>query len=124
MMKLMRQLTKHILWIVIVAFVGTIIFAWGMEFTSKKQRKGVLASVNGEEIELYTFQYLYDQALRQTEKEQGDVDEQTAYQIREEVWNQLVNEMLLNQEVKKRGIEITDAELYEYLRRYPPKELQ
>ncbi len=124
MMKAMRKLTKHIMWIVIVAFVGTIIFAWGMEFTSRKQRKGIIASVNGENVELYAFQYYYDQALRQTEKEQGDVDEQTAIQIREEVWNNLVNEILLNQETKKRGIKITDTELYEYLRRYPPRELQ
>lgn len=124
MMKAMRRLTKHIMWIVIVAFVGTIIFAWGMEFTSRKQRTGIIATINGEDIELYAFQYYYDQALRQTEKEQGDVDEQTAYQIREEVWNNLVNEILLNQETKKRGIKITDTELYEYLRRYPPRELQ
>lgn len=121
----MRNLTKHIIWIVVVAFVGTIIFAWGMEFTSKKQRRaGIIATVNGDDIQLYAFQYYYDQALRQTEKEQGDVDEQTAYQIREDVWNRLVNEILLNQETKKRGIEVTDTELYEYLRRYPPQELQ
>ena len=125
MMKAMRKLTRHIMWIVIVAFVGTIIFAWGMEFTSKKQRRaGVIATVNGEDIQLYTFQYYYDQALRQAEKEQGDVDEQTANQIRDDVWNNMVNEILLNQETKKRRIEITDAELYEYLRRYPPRELQ
>ncbi len=125
MMKAMRKLTKHIMWIVVVAFVGTIIFAWGMEFTSKQQRRaGIIATVNGEDIQLYAFQYYYDQALRQAEKEQGDVDEQTAIQIRDEVWNNMINEILLNQETKKRQIEITDAELYEYLRRYPPKELQ
>jgi len=124
MMKLMRKLTKQILWIVIAAFVGTIIFAWGMEFSAKKQKKGVIATVNGEDIELYTFQYYYNQALRQAEKDQGNVDEQTASQIRDEVWNNLVNQTLLNQEIKKRGIEVTDAELYEYMKRYPPKELQ
>ena len=125
MLKAMRNLTRYIMWIVIVAFVGTIIFAWGMEFSFKKQRRaGIIATVNGEDIQLYAFQYYYNQALRQTEQEQGDVDEQTAYQIREDVWNNLVNEILLNQETAKRGIEVTDAELYEYLRRYPPRELQ
>lgn len=124
MLKAMRKLTKHILWIVIVAFVGTIIFAWGMEFTSKQQRKGLIATINGEEIELYTFQYYYDQALRQAEKEQGDVDEPTAIRIRDEVFNNLLNEILLNQEAAKRGIEVTDAEMYEYMRRYPPPELR
>lgn len=125
MMKAMRKLTKQILWVVIAAFVGTIIFAWGMEFSARKQgRKGVLATINGQDVELFTFQYYYDQALRQAEQEQGDVDEETAVQIRDEVWNNMVNEILLNQEAQKRGIRITDTELYEYMRRYPPKELQ
>jgi peptidyl-prolyl cis-trans isomerase D len=125
MMKAMRKLTKQILWIVIAAFVGTIIFAWGMEFSAKQQsRKGVIATVNGEDIELYVFQYYYDQALRRTEKEQGDVDEETALRIRDEVYNNLVNEILFRQEAAKRGIEISDTELYEYMRRYPPEELR
>ncbi|MGB3093218.1 MAG: peptidylprolyl isomerase, partial [Candidatus Zixiibacteriota bacterium] len=124
MLKAMRKLTKHIMWFVIVAFVGTIIFAWGMDLGSRKQRRGVIASINGEEIELYTFQYYYDQALRQAEKEQGDVDDQTAIQIRDEVFNNLLNDVLLNQEAAKRRIEVTDTEMYEYMRRYPPQELR
>ena len=124
MMKLMRKLTKQILWIVIAAFVGTIIFAWGMEFSAKNKKAGVIATVNGEDIQALVFQQYYDQALRQTEKEKGDIDEQTSYQIRDEVWNNMVNQVLLNREIEKRGIKVTDAELYEYLRRYPPKELQ
>lgn len=123
MMKAMRKLTKQILWIVIAAFVGTIIFAWGMEFSAKKQKRGIIATINGEDIHLTVFQSAYDQALRETEKTQGEVDDQTAYQIRDEVWNQMINDRLLNQEVKKREITVTSAELYEYLRRFPPKEL-
>ncbi|MCK4427264.1 MAG: SurA N-terminal domain-containing protein, partial [candidate division Zixibacteria bacterium] len=60
MMKAMRKLTKQIMWIVIVAFVGTIIFAWGMEFSGRKQKSGIIASINGQDIHLTTFQYLYD----------------------------------------------------------------
>jgi peptidyl-prolyl cis-trans isomerase D len=123
MMKAMRKLTKQILWIVIAAFVGTIIFAWGMEFSAKKQQRGIIATINGQDIHLTTFQYLYDQALRETEKTQGNVDDQTAYQIREQVWNQLVSDILLQQEVEGREITVTDAELFEYLKRFPPREL-
>ncbi|MGB8657396.1 MAG: peptidylprolyl isomerase [Candidatus Zixiibacteriota bacterium] len=124
MMKIMRKLTKQILWVVIAAFVGTIIFAWGMEFSAKSKKKGMIATINGENIDAVAFQQLYDQALRQAEKDRGDIDEQTSYQIREEVWNNMVNQVLLNQEAQKRGIQVTDVELYEYLRRFPPKELQ
>jgi peptidyl-prolyl cis-trans isomerase D len=124
MMKLMRKLTKQILWIVIAAFIGTIIFAWGMEFSSKNKKAGVIATVNGEDIQAAIFQQYYDQALRQTEKEKGEVDDQTAYQLRDDVWNNMVNQVLLNEQMEKRKIQVTDAELYDYLRRYPPKELQ
>ena len=123
MMKAMRKLTKQIMWIVIVAFVGTIIFAWGMEYSGKKQKRGILATINGQDIPLTTFQYLYDQALRQAESSQERVDEQTVYRIREEVWNQMVNDYLLQQEVKRREITVTGAEVFEYLKRFPPREL-
>jgi len=119
----MRKLTKQILWIVIAAFVGTIIFAWGMEFSTGKQKKGIIATVNGQDVHLTSFQYLYDQALKEAEKSEGEVDEQTVNQIREEVWNRMVNEYLLQQETKKRDITVADEELYEYLKRFPPKEI-
>jgi peptidyl-prolyl cis-trans isomerase D len=124
MMKAMRKLTKQILWIVIAAFVGTIIFAWGMEFSSKKKRQGILATINGQDVQLTSFQSLYDQTLRDTEQSQGEVNDQTADQIREEVWNRMINEVLLQQETKKRGITVTDAEVFEYLKRFPPKEIR
>ncbi len=123
MMKAMRKLTKQIMWIVIAAFVGTIIFAWGMEFTARKQKRGIIASINGVDIHLTIFQKLYDQALREAEESQRRVDEQTAYQIREQVWNQMVNDYLIQQEAERREITVTDAELFEYLRRFPPREL-
>jgi peptidyl-prolyl cis-trans isomerase D len=123
MMKAMRKLTKQILWIVIAAFVGTIIFAWGMEFSTKKRKGGILATINGQDINLTTFQTFYDQTLRETEQSKGEVDDQTADQIREDVFNQMVNDVLLQQETKKRGITVTDAETFEYLKRFPPKEL-
>ena len=123
MMKAMRKLTKQIMWIVIAAFVGTIIFAWGMEFSGRKQGRGILAKVNGQDIHLTTFQTYYDQALRQAEQTQGRVDNQTAYQIREQVWDQIVSDILFQQEVERRGITVTNAELFEYLKRFPPQEI-
>ncbi|MFH1335787.1 MAG: peptidylprolyl isomerase, partial [Candidatus Zixiibacteriota bacterium] len=90
----------------------------------KDKKAGVIATVDGQDIQAIVFQQYYDQALRQTEKEKGEVDEQTSYQLREDVWNNMVNQVLLNREMERRKIKVTDAELYEYLRRYPPKELQ
>ncbi len=123
MMKAMRKLTKQIMWIVIAAFIGTIIFAWGMEFSSRDTKRGMLATINGQDLSLTTFQTYYDQALQNAEKTQGRVDNETAYQIRQQVWDQIISDVLFQQEVERRGITVTSGELFEYLKRFPPEEL-
>ncbi|MFQ6003088.1 MAG: peptidylprolyl isomerase, partial [Candidatus Zixiibacteriota bacterium] len=130
MMTLMRKHIKLVMWIVLVTFVlGTIVLIWGAGGPEKfieafsGHKKGTIVSINGQDIHFTTFQYLYDQALKKAEESQGRVDEQTAYQIREEVFNQLVNDYLLQQEATRRGITVTASELFQYLRRFPPQEL-
>ena len=123
MMKAMRKMTRSILWIVIAAFVGTIIFAWGMEFTSKKAKQGVIAVINGKDIPYQSFQYLYDQKMRDAEKKYDEVTDQVAKDLRDQAWSEMVDQTLLSQEVKKRGIAITNKELYEFMKRFPPKEI-
>ncbi|MCJ7458514.1 MAG: peptidylprolyl isomerase [candidate division Zixibacteria bacterium] len=123
MMKTMRKMTRSILWIVIAAFVGTIVFAWGMEFTSRKSKQGVIAVINGKDIPYQSFQYLYEQKLRDAEKKSDEVTDQVAKDLRDQAWSELVDQTLLAQEVKKKGIVITNKELYEFMKRFPPKEI-
>jgi len=123
MMKTMRKMTRSILWIVIAAFVGTIVFAWGMEFTSRKSKQGVIAVINGKDIPYQSFQYLYEQKLRDAEKKSDEVTDQVAKDLRDQAWSELVDQTLLAQEVKKKWIVITNKELYEFMKRFPPKEI-
>ena len=123
MMKAMRKMTRSILWIVIAAFVGTIVFAWGMQFTSKKAKQGVIAVINGKDIPYQSFQYLYDQKMRDAEKKSDEVTDQVAKDLRDQAWSEMVDQTLLAQEVKNRGIVITNKELYEFMKRFPPKEI-
>lgn len=123
MMKAMRKMTRSILWIVIAAFVGTIVFAWGMQFTSKKAKQGVIAVINGKDIPYQSFQYLYDQKMSDAEKKYDEVTDQVAKDLRDQAWSEMVDQTLLAQEVKNRGIVITNKELYEFMKRFPPKEI-
>jgi peptidyl-prolyl cis-trans isomerase D len=120
----MRKLTKHILWIVIAAFVGTIIFAWGMEFTSKKSKSGIIATINGQDINFQAFQRAYEMNLEQFRKQNEELTDEMAQRIREKTWEDMVYQTLLLQEVKKRNIQVTGKELYEFLRRFPPSEIK
>jgi len=124
MMKIMRKLTKHILWIVIAAFVGTIVFAWGMQFTSKKSKSGIIATINGQDINFQAFQRAYEMNLEQFRKQNEELTDEMAQRIREKTWEDMVYQTLLLQEVKKRNIQVTGKELYDFLRRFPPSEIK
>lgn len=123
-MKAMRQGTKPVLWIIIAAFVGTIIFAWGMEFTSRPTARGVVGSVNGTELRLDDYSFLYQNALAQQQQQAGDVSEEDATRLREDVFDQMVGSQLLRERTEKLGLEVTNAELAEHLRRFPPQEIR
>ena len=123
-MKAMRQGTKPVLWIIIAAFVGTIIFAWGMDFTRQSTAKGIVGKVNGEELRLDDYSFLYQNALTQQQKQRGDVTEDEASRLREEVFDQMVGSQLMRQTTDKIGLKVTNAELAEHLRRFPPQEIR
>jgi peptidyl-prolyl cis-trans isomerase D len=122
MLKTMRQNTKVILWIIIVAFVGTIIFAWGMNITGRNRAgTAVVGVINGQKISLqqfrHAFQNIYTQAQERMDQE---LDVETFRQLRDETWNQIVSQILLSDEIKKRDILVTDEELLAYIRSNPP----
>lgn len=64
MLKTMRKNTKIVLWIVIAAFLGTIVFAWGMQYTASQQMKNYVAKVNGEKITADEYLFYFDQIGR------------------------------------------------------------
>jgi peptidyl-prolyl cis-trans isomerase D len=123
-MKQMRQGTKPVLWIIIAAFVGTIIFAWGMDFTAPDTARGVVGSVNGKDLRLDDYSFLYQNALAQQQQQRGDVSEDDATRIREEVFDQMVGSQIMQQTTEKVGLQVTNMELAEHLRRFPPQEIR
>lgn len=125
MMKAMRQMTKSIMWIVLAAFVGTIVFAWGMQFSPKdSKRYGIVGSINGTEIDITAFQRAYQDNLRKVSEDyQGEISEDVAKRVRDNTWENFIFQILLSEEIEKRGIKLTNKEVYEYLKRFPPEEI-
>ena len=110
-----------------VIFIVLIIFDWGLDLTGRRGRGGgtaeVLGKVNGKEISYKQFNEL----LRRTEENQkkqqgGDIDEETDRQIRSQVWNQVVDEMLIEQEIDRLGIKVTDQEILDIVNAQNPPE--
>jgi hypothetical protein len=127
MMQQLRESTKVIMVIVAVAFVGLMVFEWGMDLSGRSSQQGgatSLGSVDGADIsaEDYQRQYqiLYEQA--QSQSPDGLTREQLE-QVEQQAWDDVVNLTLLRHEARERGIRVTDSELVEYIRYNPPSDI-
>ena len=100
-----------------VIFILLIIFDWGLDLSGRRGRSvlndsGVLGKVNGKEVDLKLFSETVRQAVESQKKQTGtEVDEETERQIRSQVWEQMVNDMLIQQEIDRLGIIVTDQEV-------------
>jgi len=124
----MRENTKVILWITVVAFIGLIFLAWGADFSSKLMGgggdPGVLAEVNGERITARQYSEAFRQAQLVYEQQTGRrPDEQTELMLRSSTWEQMVDQTLLRQAVADHGIVVSDQEVAQALFSNPPQRL-
>jgi len=129
MMKQMRENTKVIIWIVVVAFMVTIFAVWGLDL----QRGGgptagqynVLGEVNGVQVTRNQYQAVYEQLAGQmrSASPSGQLTYAQQEMIHEQVWENLITSILTDQEIRKMGIGVTDQEVVSFLRTSPPPEI-
>jgi parvulin-like peptidyl-prolyl isomerase len=126
---MMRKMRDHMKWIMAVTaitFVALMVFGWGMDITGRSSSTtagGELGRVNGEPI---TYQE-WDQARRnlyerQQRNSSGPIGAALNKQIEEAAWDQLIMQKLINQELSRRGIGVTAAEIRQMARFAPPQE--
>ncbi len=120
LMERMRGFTKVILYFLVLAFVGTIIFDWGMDVTGLKRNPKVIGKVNGEEISVDTFWQAYQRQIDIYQQQTGNPpsDAQLEY-IRNQVWESLIRDVLVRQELEKRDIKAYDSEIRYYIFEQP-----
>ncbi len=115
----MRKNMKLIFWIVVISFVGMIIFSWGMHLTGTKKRPQFLGKVNGVEIPYRQFQEFLRQAYQQEKQRSGT--EPDVVRLREKAWNDIVQQILLSQAVEQEKIAVSNSELVAHMRHNPPQ---
>lgn len=106
-------------------FIITIIFDWGLDLSSRRGQGNVeiLGKVNGQEIDYRQYSELVRRALENQKTQTGvDPDDEAERQVRAQVWTQLVDEMLINKEIDRLGIEVTDQEIVDIVRGANPPE--
>jgi peptidyl-prolyl cis-trans isomerase D len=127
MMTQMRENMPLIMWILVGAFLATIVFSWGMGgFKNKGQLDGVVGKVGNKEI-------LYDQYNRlvqdrvASDRKQDDKKQLTdadIRKIRQDVWDNLVRSDLMAIYQQKWGIVTSDAEVAYAVQNNPPSWLR
>lgn len=130
MLKQLRENTKTILWIVVVAFVVSIFAVWGMNMngpTRRPQDENAVGSVNGELITrtLYSnsFTQVYEQ-MKQQRDEEYEPNQMERLMMAEQAWELSIQKILMAREIEKQRITVSDAELIDFIRRNPHPTLQ
>lgn len=123
MMNKMRDKMPIIIIILIITFLGTIIFEWGMNYSGFRQDKNVFGEVNGQEISYNQYKNNLDNAIKnyiqQNKVRNGNIDDATMKQIQDQVWNQMVQMTLLKQEMEKLNIKVSDDEIVDWVYNRP-----
>ncbi|MCX6162619.1 MAG: SurA N-terminal domain-containing protein, partial [Ignavibacteriae bacterium] len=121
-MNKLRDKMPYIIIFLILAFVATIVFEWGMNYLGiQGGGQQVFANINGKEITYQQYEQLLQQNLEQMRQQNGgkDIDEATMDQIREQVWQSLVQQTLTSQEIERLGIKVSDAEILDWIYNRP-----
>jgi peptidyl-prolyl cis-trans isomerase D len=112
---------KGVLWAVVLAFVVTIFYSWGVQSTSGPTRSEV-ATILGEPVSVREFQRVQN-ALYQTYRgffrNQPDVDLQERFNFREMALEQIARRHVLQRMARQNGLTVTDAELYDRIAGIP-----
>ncbi|MDT8341534.1 MAG: peptidyl-prolyl cis-trans isomerase [Longimicrobiales bacterium] len=121
----MRENTKWIMILAALAFASLMVFEWGMDITGQSAGGiGEIGRVNGSPVYyddyIATYRNLYDQVQRG----QGEipVTSQQNREIEDAAFDEVVNQILIRQELERRGIEVSAEELRSAAAFSPPPE--
>ncbi len=123
MIKTMRDFAPTIMWIVIVAFIGTIFFAWGMDFTSRKQEPYV-GKVKGETIYLRNFDRQVAMERENMRRQMGgEIPPQQNRMIPRQVFEAQVSRTLHREVFERMQLGASADEIFTHLKNNPPPEI-
>ena len=120
----MRDNMPVILIGLIVVFLFSIMFDWGMDYLGYKgSGKDVIGEIDGKEIRYQEFSEMVQKQIESQKQQSGtEPNENTIRQIREQVWNNFVTQFLLEKEAERLGISVTDQEVVDWVRGANPPE--
>jgi peptidyl-prolyl cis-trans isomerase D len=122
----MRSSAKWIWIFIVIAFVGGFLFVETSGLLGRDQvtTSSVVATVNGTDIPYLTWVNVSNALAQQREQQMGrglNGDERRA--VEDQAFEQLVTDILLRHEYRKRGIRVSDEEVIQHAQTNPPPAL-
>jgi len=113
---------------VIIYFV-TIVFVVGMAAIGVSDlftKKNYVGKVNGQKITYSAFNKKLQESIQsyQDSNPGAELDARTMKMLSDQTWEQLIQQMLLDKQVKKNHIRVTDKDIIDKLKNNPPDEIK
>jgi parvulin-like peptidyl-prolyl isomerase len=120
----MRDSMPVILFGLLIAFLVMIVFEWGMDYLGLRTGRGdVIGSINGKKITYREFSELLKNYTDMQRKQDGsELSEAQLKQARDQVWQTILTQYLVEDEVKRLGIKVSDQELVTWVHGDNPPE--
>ncbi len=127
MLQDMRSAGKYIMWVLLAAFIGgyLLVDTSGLLGVQPVTQGTAIAKVNGTEIPYVSWLNATNGLVAEQEAQQGrslDLDERA--QLEQQAFDELVLQVLLDGEYKRRGIKVLDEEIVDAARYSPPPAIQ
>ncbi len=124
MMRQMRQNTKIIMLVTALAFVALMVFEWGMDMSGQSSG-GDLGRVGNVRVSVADWQDARSRIFSEVQNAQGEpVSGIQNREIDDAAWDEVVNQILIQLELERRGIRVSDDEIRQAARFSPHPALQ
>jgi peptidyl-prolyl cis-trans isomerase D len=129
MLRNLRERTKTILWIVVLTFVISIFAVWGMDLQGPQRKfdASVVGKVDKQDISQQAYNDMLNQLYAQVKQQKGEnyaPSDMERSMLADQAWELAVQGRLMQREIDRLHITVSDAELVSFLRQNPHPQLQ
>ncbi|HTD71343.1 MAG TPA: peptidyl-prolyl cis-trans isomerase [Gemmatimonadales bacterium] len=123
MMRVMREITKPVFWVVAISFIGWM--AYGQITDIVGGGRDVVLKVDGTIVRSQPFQQQYQASLEQYRRQQGGgrLTREDERQLQDRVADQFIQKILLERAYRRFGITVSDDEIVQAARSSPPPQI-
>jgi peptidyl-prolyl cis-trans isomerase D len=126
MLQQMREaqgwLIKGVLWAVVLAFVVTIFYSWGVQSSSQAPTRSEVATILGHRVSLAEFQRVQNilyQTYRNIFRNRTDIDLREQFNFREMALERIAHQHILLDIARQERLQVTKDELYQHIAAFP-----